>query len=102
VKAQVGIDAVRQKRYEALQRAIATNSNALRGFDANIKNAEGADGRRKELLKSRRDAYKSVFESFVEQREALETLYAPLQEQITGAKGALGKLSFVVRREVDF
>jgi energy-coupling factor transporter ATP-binding protein EcfA2 len=100
VKATVGIDRQKQLRYEALQRAITTNQGAIRTANNNIKHAEGADQRRRDLIESRRLAYKEAFETLVEEKEKLESLYAPLQKQIDGAKGALGKLSFVVRREV--
>ena len=100
VKAVVGIDQEKKKRYEALQRSITTNQGNLRTAVNNIKHAEGAEQRKRVLLEARRLAYKGVFDTFVEEKQKLESLYAPLHKQIAGAKGALGKLSFVVRREV--
>jgi hypothetical protein len=100
VKAAVGIDRQKQQRYEALRRAITTNQGTLRTTVNSIKHAEGAEQRKRELLEARRLAYKGVFETLVEEKQKLASLYAPLHLQIAGAKGALGKLSFVVRREV--
>jgi hypothetical protein len=100
IKAAVGIDQEKKKRYEALQRSITTNQGNLRTAGNNIKRAEGAEQRKRELLEARRLAYKGVFDTFVEEKQKLESLYAPLHKQIAGAKGALGKLRFVVRREV--
>jgi ABC-type cobalamin/Fe3+-siderophores transport system ATPase subunit len=102
VKKAVGIDVARKQRYDTLLRSIATNQTALKTLQTNIKNAEGADTRRRELLVARREAYKAVFDTFVEETEMLVRLYEPLRQQIAGASGALGKLSFVVRREVRF
>jgi energy-coupling factor transporter ATP-binding protein EcfA2 len=102
VKKEVGIDAAKQQRYETLQKSLTTNHATLNRLDVSIKNAEGAEARRTELIQARRSAYKEVFETFTEERDKLKNLYEPLEEQIKGAKGALGKLSFVVRREIDF
>jgi len=102
VKKEVGIDAAKQQRYETLQKSLTTNQATLNRLDVNIKNAEGAEVRRAALIQSRRDAYKEVFETFSEEQDKLKKLYEPLEEQIKGARGALGKLSFVVRREIDF
>jgi len=100
VKAAVGIDLEKKKRYEALQASITTNQGNLRTAVNNIRHAEGAEQRKRDLLEARRVAYKEVFETLIEEKQKLESLYAPLQKQIAGAQGALGKLSFVVRREI--
>jgi hypothetical protein len=101
VKKEVGVDAERQKKYDLLKRAIGTNETALRRFDATIKNAEGADDRRKTLLQARRDAYRAVFDTFAEEQAALAQLYEPLRQQLAEAKGSLGKLKFVVKRQAQ-
>jgi hypothetical protein len=102
MKKEVGVDAERQKKYDVLKRAISTNETALKKLDGNIKNAEGADERRKALLRARRDAYRAVFDTFAEEKSLLEQLYQPLQAQLRDAKGSLGKLRFVVKRQVKF
>jgi energy-coupling factor transporter ATP-binding protein EcfA2 len=102
LRSEVGIDKEHQKRYKLLQESIATNTTKRNAIQEKITHAKGADARKLELANQRRAAYKSLFETFDEQKETLKTLYDPLQKQIAGAKGALGKLSFAVRREVDF
>lgn len=42
-----------------------------------------------------------MFDALVEEERLLDELYAPLAEKLSGAGGALGKLTFAVRREVD-
>jgi DNA repair exonuclease SbcCD ATPase subunit len=98
----VGIDLAQTRRYEALQKSITTSQGNLRTLNAKIRHAEGSEQRKQELIQARRQAYKAVFETFVDEKKKLETLYEPLRKQIAGAKGALGKLSFVVRQEVRF
>lgn len=100
VKKDVGVDAERQKKYETIKKAIGANETALKKFDANIKNAEGADARRKVSLQARRAAYRAVFDTFAEEENALAHLYEPLHQQLISAKGSLGKLRFVVKRHV--
>jgi energy-coupling factor transporter ATP-binding protein EcfA2 len=102
VKTEVGIDLAQTRRYEALQKSITTSQGNLRTLNAKIRHAEGSEQRKQELIQARRQAYKAVFETFVDEKKKLETLYEPLRKQIAGAKGALGKLSFVVRQEVRF
>jgi len=52
------------------------------------------------LLKRRRTEYCEVFKTFVEEEETLASLYGPLRERLREAVGTLGKLEFVVQREV--
>ena len=101
VKQEVGIDAEKQKKYSNLQRAIVQQETSLRRLEANIKNAEGADARRRQLIDSRRATYAQIFDKFVEEERILERLYAPLQRELTGATGALAKLEFIAQRRVD-
>lgn len=101
VKKEVGLDAELQKKYNQLKKAIDDGNTALKKTDATIKNAEGADERRKKLLQSRRDAYRDLFKTFVEEMDVLAKLYDPLHQQMQGAQGALARLRFGVRRIVD-
>jgi ABC-type lipoprotein export system ATPase subunit len=100
VKKEVGVDAERQTKYDVLKRAITANEAALRKLDVGIKNAEGANERLKALRQARRDAYRDLFDSFVEEENFLAKLYEPLHQQLEGAEGALAKLRFVVKRQV--
>lgn len=101
VKKEVGIDAEKQKKYEQLQRTVIQKEAARRRLQTEIKRAEGADGRRREHIQSRRNAYKSVFATLVKQQQILETLYAPLKTELAAAQGALTKLQFQVARTID-
>ena len=101
VKKEVGIDAQQQKKYDALQRTVAQQETAIKRLKAQILNAEGAEGRRQALLESRRDTYDHIFETLVEEQAVLEDLYAPLGRDLATAEGALAKLEFAVRRNVD-
>ena len=101
-KKKVGIDAVQQRKYEALKNWIHTNELAVKKTDANIKKAEGSAERLKELLNSRRQAYRAIFEAFAEEEGILQQLYSPIHQQLQDAEGALSKLRFGVRRTVAF
>lgn len=101
VKQEVGIDAQQQKKYDDLQRAAAQQEIAIARLDNQILNAEGAESRRQALLESRRDAYCQTFETFVDEQNVLEKLYAPLAQGLASGAGALSKLEFAVRRNVD-
>ena len=100
VNKDVGIDKVQQTKYDALKKTIATNESTLRKWDLVIMSGEGADECLRLLREARRQAYRSVFETFAEEEMVLVGLYGPLHHQLEGAQGALAKLRFVVRRHV--
>ncbi|HLN98922.1 MAG TPA: AAA family ATPase [Pyrinomonadaceae bacterium] len=102
IKKAVVVDANQQRKYKLLQQAITNQETSLRTLAAEIKNAEGAAERRRQLIESRRSAYVTVFGTFVEEQQMLERLYAPLQQEMKDASGALSKLRFVVRRNINF
>ena len=101
LKKDVGIDAAKQQKYNLLQRAIADQTSSRRRLDTEIKDAEGASERRKDLINSRRDRYSQIFETFVEEQTILERLYAPLRQDLADHTGALSKLQFAVNRYVE-
>lgn len=101
LKKAVVVDVGQQRKYQLLQRAITAQETSLRRSEVDIKKAEGATDRRRELIDSRRRAYVSVFSTFVEEEETLKNLYAPLQQELIDAPGALSKLRFIVRRNLD-
>lgn len=101
LKKEVGVDADRQRKYDTLKKTIGTNETSLKRADANIKQAEGAADRRKNLIQSRRDAYQSVFATLVEEEGILRLLYEPLHRELQDAAGSLGRLRFAVKRHVD-
>ncbi|HEY2467772.1 MAG TPA: AAA family ATPase [Terracidiphilus sp.] len=98
---EVGIDTESQKKYDGLQRKITELEGVLKRTEEAKKLAEGAEARRAELVKRRRQQYVEVFESLAEQEQILGALYAPLRKRLEDSDGALGKLAFVVTREVN-
>jgi len=101
VKKEVGIDADLQKKYDALKKVIDSNESTLRKWGATIKGGESVEARLSALRDERRQAYRLVFDTFVEEAAALEQLYAPLHKQLEDCTGALAKLRFVVRRHIN-
>jgi ABC-type lipoprotein export system ATPase subunit len=101
IRKEVGADAHRQKAYADLQRLIAQKEVTLRKLDAEVVEASESPERRKVLIAERRDAYRRLVGTFVKEEEQLATLYEPLSTQLESAHGALRKLAFVVRRNVD-
>jgi hypothetical protein len=101
VQALVGIDQVNSRKYAQLTEKIAKTEAELARLASAIESAENADARIAELRSARTEAYAGVFAAIVEEQRALEELYAPLAEKLQGQHGALAKLSFSVRRNVD-
>jgi hypothetical protein len=97
----IGIDARKADQLKRLNRKISEAETALSRLDEQIKGAEGAAGRIDELKGQRMSEYGKVFDALIEEEDELEKLYAPLAASLEGRGGALGKLSFEVRREVD-
>jgi ABC-type lipoprotein export system ATPase subunit len=101
LKKEVGIDAERLVRYQALQRQISQLEVALSRSGAEIEKALGAPARRQANRELRRNSYRGIFEIFASEELILKELYAPLQQELTGGRGAVGKLSFTVERKVN-
>lgn len=100
LKREVGIDALRLRRYTELQRIITQQEANLRRIGAETVNAEGAEARRTEHIASRRRAYADIFATLRDEEAVLTQLYSPLKANLSGEEGTLGKLQFVVRRRV--
>jgi ABC-type cobalamin/Fe3+-siderophores transport system ATPase subunit len=101
VKAEVGIDAQKQARYDVLSRNIGILDSALHRLEEEVKHVEGADARRAEAVRDRRHAYAQVFATLVEEEAVLAALYGPLSTQIDASHGAVTKIALVVEREID-
>jgi energy-coupling factor transporter ATP-binding protein EcfA2 len=101
MKKTVGVDTQQQKKFMELQRAIAKQEVAMKRLETSIKEAEGSDKRRHELVESRRETYRQVFETLAEEEATLEKMYAPLARNLENSTGTLSKLRFVVSRKVD-
>jgi energy-coupling factor transporter ATP-binding protein EcfA2 len=97
----IGIDARKADQLKRLNRKISEAETALGRLDKQIKEAEGAAERIDKLKERRKSEYGKVFDALIEEEDELEKLYAPLAASLQGGGGALEKLSFEVRREVD-
>ncbi len=100
-KKAVGIDADRQKKYESLRKSIDEQEATVRRLKAEVVRATGADGRMRKLIESRRRVYAAVFSTIVEEEAALARLYESLSKELQEATGAMKRLEFFVRRNVD-
>lgn len=101
VKAEVGIDAQKQRRYADLQRGLEKDERTLQRLRGELQHARGAAGRRNTLVERRRAHYQDVFDTYLQEREVLERLYKPLQQHLESAEGSLSRLRFSVSREID-
>ena len=101
VKAAVGIDADKKRKYDEAQKQIGLDELALTRLDSQIAQAQGADARRTGHITLRRKLYLDVFEQLIREEKVLADLYAPLKDRLVGATGALKKLAFVTERTID-
>ncbi|WP_316399229.1 TrlF family AAA-like ATPase [Bradyrhizobium sp. 33ap4] len=97
----IGIDTENAKAFARSSEKITRDEAALAKLDRDIENAQSADERIKELIQSRRDSYASIFDGIIDEERELSALYAPLKARLEAEQGALGKLSFSIRRVVD-
>jgi hypothetical protein len=97
----VGLDSANTKTLARLTSKISIDEAALIGLDREIASAQKADSRISELRERRRESYAAVFDGIVAEEDELALLYSPLKERLEAEEGALGKLSFSVRRTVD-
>jgi hypothetical protein len=74
---------------------------ALSKLHRSVELAEAADEKIKILQAQRSDNYKKAVAAIISEAEELANLYEPLRPHIEGQPGALGKLTFNVRRAVD-
>jgi len=101
LRALIGIDTENAKAFARLSEKISRDEAALAKLDRDIEVAQKADERIKELIQLRRDSYASVFDGIIDEERELSALYAPLRARLEMEEGALGKLSFSIRRVVD-
>lgn len=101
LRAQIGLDAQMASRVTTLTAKINAAGTALIKLRESITEAQGAQGRLQALIQQRSDQYAAIFDGIAAEAEELSSLYAPLQHTLAGSLGALGKLTFSVRRNVD-
>lgn len=97
----IGIDAKRAKQLTNLDQKITQAETALSHLGEQIADAEKSGDRIAALREERKKEYGQVFDALVDEEQQLAELYAPLGQTLESAEGALGKLTFEVRREVD-
>ena len=100
-KALVGMDGQKQLRYGQLQQQLTADNKAQVKSVEELALAKGAEERRKALTERRRTLYVEVFQSFLNEKKVLESLYAPLQATLKDATGSLKRLRLSVSREIN-
>jgi DNA repair exonuclease SbcCD ATPase subunit len=101
LRALVGIDSQNAKNLTRLNEKISRDEAALAQLDRELERARQAAGRLKELITARNEEYAGIFEAISEEDQELTSLYGPMKERLSASEGALRKLAFTVRRDVD-
>ena len=101
MREEVGIDVTKQKHYTMLTNTIRRQETHLRRTVDQIARAITAKNRRQQLIDSRRKAYKDVFQTLADEEQVLRNLYSPVGRGLSSADGALSKLKFTVKRQVE-
>lgn len=97
----VGVATENAKAYSRLAEKITAGEAALAKLLRSIELAEAADQKIRALLTQRSQYYEKGVAAIIGEADELAGLYEPLRHQIEGQPGALGKLTFNVRRAVD-
>lgn len=97
----IGVDTEKAAAFKRLSEKISREETALAKLDREIQAAEQADDKIKELNEFRNRCYASIFDGIIEEEQELSSLYEPLKLRLEAESGALGKLSFTIRRIVD-
>lgn len=91
----------KRKAHKRLIERIAMFRLKVKNFNKIIKDSGSTKQQIKKLIYTRNRSYQGVFEGIEAEEEALTSLYSPLSERLSEAAGALGKLTFSIRRNVD-
>lgn len=97
----IGLDTANLRKLDALATRISQAEIGLAKLNEQIAHVADAPNRIKALIAQRQSDYAAVFDAIVEEEAQLRDLYSPLKKSLEGQLGALGKLSFSVRRLVD-
>ena len=101
LRSLIGVDEQATKAFARLSEKISRDEAALAKLDRDIDAASKAEERIKELIQARRESYAAVFDGIIDEEKELSALYEPLRTRLEVEEGALGKLSFSIRRFVD-
>ncbi|MBS0195336.1 MAG: AAA family ATPase [Planctomycetes bacterium] len=97
----VNVDKDTASKFAAISKRVDEEAVALARLKERLTDCEGANQRITTAQQERESTYVRVFESIVSEQQVLTELYAPLRARIEKGVGALGKLSFTVKRQVD-
>ncbi len=101
VRLASGIEAERLRKYQDLKKVMGGVDAAVKKREEEVRHAEGAAERQKALMKQRRETHRDLFQTLVEEQEVLDRLYVPLKQRLETATGALARLRFGIRRQVN-
>jgi hypothetical protein len=101
LEAIIGVDVARRKKYTELCDKIAKAETQLKKLNEEIVEAKAAKTKIKQLVGQREKTYGSIFGEIVAEETLLQSLYKPLEDNLKAQEGALNKLTFSVRRQVD-
>lgn len=97
----VNVDKDTAAKFVAISKRIDEETIALARMKEKLTDFDGAAERIKAAQQDRDAAYAQMFKTIAEEEAELRTLYAPLRARLESGTGAIGKLSFSVKRQVD-
>ena len=97
----IGADEEKRTAYRTLSDRITASQTQISNDDKAIAAGDVAEEKISALLAARNRSYQGVFEGIEAEEKALTELYSPLNERLSQAVGALGKLTFSIRRNID-
>lgn len=97
----VGIDRENQQRFSQLTQRIVGDEATLKKLEEDYELTKAAPEQRDEVRRQRGAAYRDVFAALINEQAELDALYTPLRARLGIEEGALGKLTFDVRRVAD-
>lgn len=98
---EIGGDAAKATKLVSLQATLKSKAQERTRLEAELKHAQGAQGRIEAAHHARLDHYLQIFEEFARQRTALAELYKPLQGSLSADSAEHRNLAFRVRQLVD-
>jgi hypothetical protein len=97
----IGIGKENALKLRKVSEKITKEEVACSKLEKDIKEAESSGEKIAELVRLRKQSYKSVFSTLLKHEEILENLYQPLMDGIKDDENTLGKLTFHVQRFVN-
>ena len=97
----IGTDEEKRTTYRKLSNRITVAQTQIGSLNKAIVAGSVADEKISALLVTRNRSYQGVFGGIEAEEKALTKLYNPLSERLNQAGGALGNLTFSIRRNID-